>query len=163
MKKWGLHVSAVGLLLLALLMLALASPAVARRHHHERTEKATYVLPSIGVSARDQEALCHPVVGLGCENWAIDPLTEDFVEVEIVDALGRPVHATLEEDIDGDGGLATGETEILHHFCGATKKPIRLARETVAVAVSLWADPCRNGTPSVVTKGEITITFSSRP
>lgn len=78
---------------------------------------------------------------------------ERFVSISISDDLGRPVFGHTHFHQDGDGEVDEVD------FCNETPKPIRLgAAKKLEVAVFLGT--CPDGTPSLVTQGTVTATFS---
>lgn len=82
-----------------------------------------------------------------------------YVKVEVADASGQKVAGFLSQgDADGDG-LSEGFGD----FCGATPEPVALLKPGEPVDISLAAGACEDGTPSLVTQGTVTLTFSSAP
>lgn len=83
---------------------------------------------------------------------------ERYVSVNITDLSGQKVAGELSQDINGDPFKQFGE------FCGESRRPAKLPFPHVAY-VQLWyyQGTCSDGTPSVMTAGTITFTFSNLP
>lgn len=78
---------------------------------------------------------------------------ERFVSVSVSDEADQPVYGHIHLKPEADG--KTKDVD----FCNETTKPIRLgAAKKIDVAIFLGT--CSDGTPSVVTEGTITATFS---
>ena len=78
---------------------------------------------------------------------------ESTVSVEIADASGLGPVADVHIDHDGDG-----LPEVHKWICGATEKPLKV-RTGSEVSVRPYSGMCEDGSPSVATQGEITLTF----
>ena len=79
---------------------------------------------------------------------------ERFVSFSVSDDAGQSVFLHVHVDANGDG-----KKEHLD-FCDRTPKPIRLGA-TKKIEVAVFLGTCNDGTPSVVTQGTVTATFSS--
>ncbi|MGH2756739.1 MAG: hypothetical protein ACRDI3_03015 [Actinomycetota bacterium] len=78
---------------------------------------------------------------------------ERFVSFSVSDDTDQPVFGHIHIDANGNGRKEHID------FCSETSKPIRLgATEKIEVAVFLGT--CPDGTPSLVTQGTVTATFS---
>ncbi len=152
-------------LLLAVAVLALGlSPAWAgRAKRTERTYVVNYYGPgSAGVSVMGNElyTVCPIDVEHPSELCVAAPVQpgERYVSVKFEDLAGQAVTGYLSQDINGDPYKSFG------HFCGESEKPAKLPFPNVAY-VQLWygQGTCDDGTPSVVTAGKITLTFSNLP
>ena len=83
-----------------------------------------------------------------------------FIKVEVADATGQNAGGFIsQQDNDGDG-ISDGYGE----FCGAHEEPVQLELPSSPVGISLYPGVCSNGSsPSFVTSGTITVTFSNLP
>lgn len=78
---------------------------------------------------------------------------ENEVTFSIGDSSGQPVRGHVYMDIDGDDQMDTVK------FCSETEEPIRIRQpQTIQVRVILGL--CEDNTPSVVSTGTITASFS---
>ncbi len=117
-----------------------------------RSVVVTYERPS-GVVIHE------PTDGAIITNFVLEDQTvrakkgEKSVSVEIADAAGVGPVADVHIDHDGDG-----EPEVHKWICGATEKPLKV-RAGSEVIVRPYSGQCEDGSPSLVTEGEITLTF----
>lgn len=83
-----------------------------------------------------------------------------YIKVEVADATGQNAGGFIsQQDADGDG-LNDGYGQ----FCGAHAEPVPLELESAAVGISLYPGVCSDASsPSIVTAGTITVTFSNLP
>lgn len=83
-----------------------------------------------------------------------------FIKVEVADSTGQKAGGFLsQQDNDGDG-VNDGYGE----FCGGHEEPVQLELPSSPVRISLFAGVCSDGSsPSIVTTGTITATFSNLP
>jgi hypothetical protein len=79
---------------------------------------------------------------------------ERFVSLAIEDAAGQPVRGHVHIDQDNDGKL---DDQL--DFCGSTAKPIALERGA-RIEVGTIVGLCDDSSPSIVTEGTITATFT---
>ena len=79
---------------------------------------------------------------------------ERSVMLEITDQSGMTASGHVHIDLDADGKL-----DRQHDFCGATSKPLAV-RPGAIVEVGTIFGTCEDGSPSVVTEGTITATFT---
>jgi hypothetical protein len=79
---------------------------------------------------------------------------EKLVTLAVEDQAGGPVLAHVHVDRDGDGEL---DDEV--DFCGKTSEPIAVSKATVVEVGALFG-MCDESTPSIVTEGTITATFT---
>lgn len=79
---------------------------------------------------------------------------EQFVSFSVSDDTGQPVYGHIHLD---DAGGKRIDREI--DFCNETQKPIRVD-STRRIEVAVFLGTCPNATPSVVTQGTITATFT---
>jgi hypothetical protein len=79
---------------------------------------------------------------------------EKFVTLAVEDAAGGPVLAHAHIDRNGDGDL---DQQV--DFCGETSEPIAVTKGSV-VEVGAIFGMCDESTPSIVTEGTITATFT---
>ena len=79
---------------------------------------------------------------------------EKFVTLAVEDTAGGAVMAHVHIDRDGDG-----EVDEQVDFCGETSKPIAVSKGSV-VEVGAIFGMCDESTPSIVTEGTITATFT---
>ena len=101
-------------------------------------------------------------VGHGEAHWTLGAAYTRFVAasgernvtLEIADASGQPVRGHVHIDLDADGKL---DRQV--DFCGATSKPISV-RSGAVVEVGTLVGLCEDNSPSIVTEGTITATFS---
>lgn len=145
--------------MLGLLAGALIAPAEAGKKKRkpkrvERVAEGTYDNPAIGVPgvAGSSSAGGAAEFGLGA--------TEKFVSVEVKDAGGQAVSATLSQEQDP----TTPSWNIIATFCGKTDEPIEVL-PGVPVRVSVYTvpgpdDPTCTGPAS---SGKIIGTFSNLP
>ncbi|HWL65571.1 MAG TPA: hypothetical protein VNP73_06310, partial [Actinomycetota bacterium] len=76
---------------------------------------------------------------------------ERFVSVEIEDGLGQPVYFWIGQ-----------REEDLQEYCGTMDKPLRI-QPRLEITVFLIEGTCRGTyTPSVVSRGTVTATFTNR-
>ena len=133
------------------------------------------VLPAMAGVSRDSQRNRSRVVALSYENptavsvptgrmigrttVTADTLKADrFVTVQIIDANGAPVSASLTDDRDGD--TITGEEgETRVDFCGAITKRVPVKPGLLFITIGLGT--CPDGTPSVPSSGEVRFTFES--
>ncbi|MGH2756773.1 MAG: hypothetical protein ACRDI3_03190 [Actinomycetota bacterium] len=88
--------------------------------------------------------------GVFVSSATIEIRRERFLELTVTDALGTQVAGA----IVGEGGLIT-------NFCGATAQPVKV-QPFESVEVYLLSGICNNGSPSVVTQGEVIATLHNR-
>ena len=120
-----------------------------------RTDTAEYTIA-------DGAAVGHGEVGNPEVHWTIGADYSRFraargersVMLEIVDASGMTASGHVHIDLDADGKL-----DRQHDFCGATSKPLAV-RPGAIVEVGTIFGTCEDGSPSVVTEGTITATFT---
>lgn len=74
--------------------------------------------------------------------------------LEIVDASGMTPSGHVHIDLDADGKL---DRQV--DFCGATSKPITVRSGSI-IEVGTIFGTCEDGSPSIVTEGTITATFT---
>ena len=124
----------------------------------ERVVELAYDSPGVGVAIQGG-ATGYPI---GFPTSADIGTTgeERYVKVEIVDSSGQKVNGSLaQSDQDGDGFV----DDLGEPFCGATEEPIEFEPGTVIVGVYAHNGTCADGTPSVMTTGTVTLTFSNLP
>lgn len=121
----------------------------------ERTVEAQYTRPAGALAG----GFCNTGDGGGCVEFDVLP-GERFISVDIEDALGTEVFATVRQDTDGDGMSDRGGA-----ICGRSDKVIRIEPVREApVRVTIWADPnltdpfCTGG----ASFGTVTVTFTKR-
>ncbi|MGH2807872.1 MAG: hypothetical protein ACRDKT_11425 [Actinomycetota bacterium] len=120
----------------------------------QRVEEAAYTAPAAAVTGAGLfVGACHHEEHVGCVAFPIKSHLELFVSIEVADESGLPVHAVM---------LHPQTRETVAEFCGETEKAIPIA---VISEVDIWllAGACPGGTPSVVTTGSVTATFSNLP
>lgn len=124
-----------------------------KRRRAPRKVESTYTEPAFGAAGL---GLCFQ--GTSCV--FVDPLPgEKFVRVQIEDALGLPVPASVIQDTNGDGSyLATDDDTT--HICGETEEPLRIEPSTVTVWI--WRIGIPNPCPGTGTSGTVTTTFSAK-
>jgi hypothetical protein len=128
----------------------------------ERKVEINYSGPNIGVSS---PAATGGVCQLSTDEpgACIETPTgaEDlYVKIVVTDASGQKVAGSISQgDTDGDG-----VSNIYGQFCGETPAALPLAAPGVPLRVTAYSGTCADGsTPSVMTTGIITVTFSNLP
>jgi hypothetical protein len=127
----------------------------------ERVVEYAYQGPGIGFSTPVAAAgYCYPEP-TSCAVFAPEP-GEKFIKIEVVDASGTTIAGSINQgDLDGDGiGDLYGE------FCGAHAEPIELLNAEATFELSMYSGACygtATPSPSVMTQGTVTITFSNLP
>lgn len=132
-----------------------ATPSEAgKKKKKERTAEATYMSPALGVAGVGTACSVPP---LGCGVFEVKP-GERFVTLEIEDALGQPVYASVYVFGYTDG------TDSHDHICGKSDQPLFLTpglEELVVVVESTGG--ATNDCPGPPSAGTIVGTFSNRP
>ena len=131
-----------------LLAAVLATDAVAARQSREVTESYTMATGAF--------------VGHGEAHWTLGAEYQRFeakngeraVSFVIEDSSGAPVRGHVHIDNNGDG-----ELDDQFDFCGSTAKPIAI-EPGATVEVGTIMGLCDDTSPSLVTEGTITATFS---
>ncbi len=145
------------LLLMAAVLSALAavpSEADQKKKKKERTAETGYVGPALGAAGAGVACSAPPV---GCGVFEVKR-GERFVQLEIQDALGQPVYASVYTFGYTDG------TDTHDHICGASDDPLAMTRglkELVIVIESTGG--ALAGCPGPPSAGTIVATFSNRP
>jgi hypothetical protein len=155
------------LLVLGLIVGSLVGTAEAKKKKKkvkriERVVEITYNGPNAGVSTP-------AATGGVCQLSTDEPgacietptSTKDrYVKITVTDASGQAVAGSISQgDTDGDG-----VSNIYGQFCGETPAALPLAAPGVPLRVTAYAGTCADGsTPSVMTTGTITLTFSNLP
>lgn len=142
-----------GTLALTLILALPGGTAGARGRGGTRVVEAPYRTPALGVAVGTTTVAYYYdcINQIGC---AIVPLErgDRFVRIEVEDAAGTPVHASL---YSMPGGFHYG------NFCGSTEKPISVAGKDLLVHVV--SGVCPDGsTASVATTGIVKATLSRR-
>ena len=133
-------------LLLATATVAAASPT--------RTDTAEYTIANgAAVGHGEVEPQAHWTLGADYARFRA-VRGERSVTLEITDESGFPASGHVHIDLDGDGKL---DRQV--DFCGKTSKPIAVRGGSV-VEVGTIFGTCEDGSPSIVTEGTITATFS---
>lgn len=137
----------VALLASGLLVAGLMTPVAAK---DARTDSEPYTMAEGMV-----------VFGTGAE-WSLGTQYIDFdarpgeryVDFRIDDDSGLDARGHIWVDPDGDTAY-----EMVRDFCNETNRPLRV-RRSQKILISVIFGTCDDGTPSVVTQGTITATFS---
>jgi len=79
---------------------------------------------------------------------------ERSLRVVIEDQSGLIVNGDIRQDVDGDGTY-----ELISHFCGATKRAVRITAG-FPVRVGLREGPCRDGGAPLGISGVVKATFT---
>ena len=126
---------------------ALASPT--------RTETSEYTMANGAIVSHGEVSPgeAHWTLGSDYARFRAAP-GERAVALEIVDSSGYTVRGHVHIDVDGDG-----EFDRQADFCGSTTKPIAVRTGSV-VEVGTVFGTCEDGSPSIVTEGKITATFT---
>ena len=140
-------------LMLVTLIATLVAAAFAPAHAGRRTRQATsdYTMAE-GMVTFDSQA--HWTVGTEPHVFTAKR-AERAVTFSIADSIGRPVRGHAVLDTDGDGQVDHRAAA----FCGETTQPIAV-RPGQRVQVRVLMGTCEDGTPSIVTQGTITATFT---
>lgn len=120
----------------------------------ERTAEGAYENPAIGIPG---------VVGTsslgGAVEFGLGP-KEKFVSVEIEDASGQPVMATMSQEQDP----STPSWNIIATFCGQTEEPVEtLPGVPIRVSVYTTPGPSHPTCMGPASSGTITGTFANLP
>ena len=149
-------------LIAALLTVFLAwSPADAKKKKKkkvqrvERTEEADYVGATGFRGVQDSPCV---EAGIGCAKFTIQD-GEKFVAIELVDAAGEPVWASVYINGYSDG------TDYHEHVCGSSEDPFKLAPglTELVVVTTQTTGGATNPCPGAATSGTVTATFSNIP
>ena len=155
------------LLVLGLTAMGLAVPALAGKKKVKKVERMVeveYMGGGIGIASPaasggvcpmdpaaspDEQPVCIEV---------LPTIKEKYVQVQMEDATGMSIAGYVSQgDTDGDGiGNLYGD------FCGGHPEPIKMLA-SAPLRVSFYNGACDDGTPSIVTQGTITVTFSNIP
>lgn len=159
MRKTLATLVAVGLVGGALLAPA-AEAGKKKKKSKPRVVTATYHTPAIGVATpvvSGGASRCDGTLNVGCAEF---PTTgkDRYVRIQVTDASGQNVGGYVSQgDTNGDGiGDLFGE------FCGKHTTPVAITPGR-PLKVSLYGGTCADGSPSVVTTGEIKATFTKKP
>lgn len=120
----------------------------------ERVVEIEYSSPGIGVAPVGGYPVNFP------DGLEIPTLAEElFVKIEVEDASGQKIWGFISQgDIDGNGLNDDG----FANFCGSHEEPVDLAAPgSTIIGVYMYNGACDDGTPSVMTSGTITMTFSN--
>lgn len=128
---------------------ALTAPSVGAAGN--RTQTRSYTMSNGAVVFDSTEA--HWTIGTAYKVFRAQP-GERFVSFSIIDDTGQAVRGHIHMDMDNDGKLDHAKD-----FCGETPKPLRV-REGRRIEVGVLLGQCPDGSPSIVTEGTITATFS---
>ena len=80
------------------------------------------------------------------------------MKIEVTDASGQKAGGYVSQgDTTGDG-----VGDLFGDFCGAHAGPVAIT-PGVPLKVSLYAGTCFDGSPSVVTTGDVKATFTTKP
>lgn len=141
------------ILLAAVLLASLAAPSSAgkKKKRKERTAEASYVLGVAGWGTK-----C-PAPPIGCAAFEVKP-GERFVDLEIKDALGQPVYASVYVYGYTDG------SDTHEHICGSSDEPLEMWPdvETLAVVIDVYGG-VNEGCLAPATAGTVVATFSNLP
>lgn len=149
----------VALFTAAAVLIALgAAPAGAgggKKKRVERVEEADYAGAVGPRGAADVPCMQDPV---GCVRLPVEP-GDRFVQVEVADAAGMPVWASVYINGYSDG------SDIHEHVCGSSDAPFPLAPglEELVVVVTQTTGGATNPCTGPATTGTITATFSNLP
>ncbi|HJR46104.1 MAG TPA: hypothetical protein VJ927_10925 [Actinomycetota bacterium] len=124
----------------------------------ERVVELAYDSPGVGVAVQGG-ATGYPI-GFPSSQDMPTSGEERYVKVEIVDASGQKVNGSLAQS-DQDGDMFVDD--LGEPFCGATEEPIEFEPGTTVVGVYAHNGTCADGTPSIMTTGTVTLTFSNLP
>ena len=81
---------------------------------------------------------------------------ERYISIDVQDDTERNVSGRIVQydwDFEGGGGSA-GHAETMVHFCGETKRPVKV-RPNIQVEIFLDKGTCQDGTPSLPERGWI--------
>lgn len=105
-------------------------------------------------------AVCAGGASNGCfENYELASDVDRFASVQVRDQQGFAVHGYL---VACNTPACESETRIVADFCTETEEPVDL-NGARGMSLYITAQPCPDGTPSVVTQGQITITLANLP
>ena len=115
----------------------------------ERVEEQTYIAPAYFYWAPSGD-------NIGGVKFATGP-EDKFVSIEIEDATGMDVSASVGQDPEGDGTVSTTP------FCTSTEEPLPI-EPGLEVTVFVFVGPCTQPPgPAVATQGTVIGTFSNLP
>lgn len=142
----------------ALVAAAVVAPAEAAKKRKpkkvSRTAEGTYANPALGIPG---------VVGSGAAGGAYEFGTmanENFIDIEITDAAGGSVTATLSQNSDPSDDFY----EIFATICGATEAPLQISPGLpVRVSVYTTPGPEQPSCMGPATSGTIKATLSNLP
>ena len=150
--------SLVVLLVVGLAASLAAVPAQAKKAKRiERVVEINYDRPGIGVAPAGGYPTGFPEAATEIPTGANDK----YIKIEIDDASGGSVWGFISQgDLDGNGVNDDGYA----NFCGSHEEsqPV-MAPGTPILGIYAYAGACDDGTPSTMTTGTITITFSNMP
>lgn len=141
------------------LAVAVGAPAAAgaqkKKKRVERVEEAAYAGALGPRGAADVPCVQEPA---GCVRFPVEP-GERFVTVEVSDAAGMPVWASVYINGYSDG------TDVHEHVCGASESPFPLAPglEELVVVVTQTTGGATNPCAGPATAGTVKATFSNLP
>lgn len=141
-------------LVLVLGMSSAVTPAVAKKKKARRVLEIAYNAPGLGVA---------PVGGFPVPGSQILLLPgERFIRIEVTETTGNKVFGWIGQgDLDGNGM----NDDLYGNFCGSHPGPIPIADPKQPIAgIYMFNGLCDDlATPSVMTRGTIKVTLSSRP
>lgn len=162
MKKSILVTLILGLVAGSFAMTAEAAQKKKKPKRVEEVVELEYTGGDIGVTApatRASTCFVDPAMPFACKSIPSPGSEFTYVKIEVADATGQNAAGFLaQQDADGDGF-----NDPYGEFCGAHEAPIPLEVPGAPVGLSITMGLCDNGTPSIVTSGTITATFSNLP
>jgi hypothetical protein len=136
-------------------VVALPASAGKKKKRVERTEEATYV-GATGVRGASDS----PCAGdqVGCVIFPVNK-GEKFVSIEIADAAGEPVWASVYVYGYSDG------TDLHEHVCGSSEGALQIAPglAELYVVITQTTGGATNPCAGPATQGTVTATFSNLP
>jgi hypothetical protein len=115
----------------------------------QRVEEQAYIAPAYFYWAPSGD-------NIGGVKFTTGP-TDNFVSIEIEDSTGMDVSASVGQDPEGDGTVATTR------FCTKTEEPLPI-EPGLEVTVFVFVGPCTQPPgPAVATQGTVIGTFSNLP
>jgi hypothetical protein len=152
--------SVITLLVLGLVFASLAGPAEAKKKKKKApapvVQTGTYQTPTLGIIGG-----CAQTDAEGCVSFGVPSTKLIYVSVNITDASGLPVSASIQQATGPVTAGVPGD-ELIAAFCGKTDSPVAI---DPSLEVHVWVDdnPNPDCAPAAATTGTVEATFASKP
>lgn len=150
--------SIISLLVLGLIFGSLVGSAEAKKKKTKKPVKVeqsgTYQTPTLVILGG-----CAQTDGVGCVEFAAPASNLVYVTVNITDATGLPVSASIQQET-GVNEAGVPQDALVSAFCGKTPSPVAI---DPTLAVHVWVDDIPNPdcAPAAATNGKVDVTFSN--